>query len=75
MTKEEAHQFKTRWKLVNDVITDEVRRTSPSTKLRQLAVMYEAGQSLGWADALRAGEEEAWKRWRRLKELQRNERY
>lgn len=70
MTKEEARQFKARWKLVNDVVIEEVRRTPLSTKLQQLEVMYEAGQALGWTDALREGEEEVWKRWQFLRERQ-----
>ncbi len=70
MTKEEARQFKARWKLVNDVVTEEVRRTPVSTKLQQLAVMYEAGRALGWTSALREDEEEVWERWRLLRERQ-----
>jgi flagellar biosynthesis/type III secretory pathway protein FliH len=68
MTKEEARQFKARWQLVNHAMTEEVRRTPASVKLQQLAVMYEAGQALGWTDALKEGEEGVRERWRRLKE-------
>lgn len=70
MTKEEAHQFKARWKLVNDFNTEEARRAPLSVKLHQLALMYEAGQVFGWAAALKEGEEEVRERWRRLKEIQ-----
>jgi hypothetical protein len=68
MTKEEALQFKARWKLANDVVGEEARRTPATVKLHQLALMYEAGQMLGWGDALKDGEEEIRERWRRLKE-------
>lgn len=68
MTKEEARQFKARWQLVNQTIAEEIRRTPASVKLRQLALMYEAGQRLGWDEDLRAGEDEVRERWRLLKE-------
>ncbi|HEV2914780.1 MAG TPA: hypothetical protein VGX92_15995 [Pyrinomonadaceae bacterium] len=68
MTKEEAYQFKERWRLVNQVTIEEARRTPVSVKLRQLALMYEAGQALGWNQTFREGEEEVRERWRRLKE-------
>lgn len=68
MTKEEARQFKERWQLVNQVTIEEQRRTPVSVKLQQLALMYEAGQVLGWAEQPREGEEEVRERWRRLKE-------
>lgn len=70
MTGEEARQFKARWKLVNDFTAEEARRTPPEVKLRQLALMYEAAQTLGWAASLREGEEEVRERWRRLREAQ-----
>ncbi|HEX8844022.1 MAG TPA: hypothetical protein VF791_05235 [Pyrinomonadaceae bacterium] len=68
MTKEEAQQFKARWKLVNEAVIEEMRRTPASAKLHQLALMYEAGQMLGWDDALKKDEHEVRERWRRLKE-------
>ncbi|HYY93344.1 MAG TPA: hypothetical protein VE713_02410 [Pyrinomonadaceae bacterium] len=67
MTKEEAQQFKARWKLANDFTDEEVRRMMPEEKLRQVALLYELGQALGWPD----DSEEVAKvreRWRRLKE-------
>lgn len=68
MTKEEAILFKQRWQLVNDHVNEEVRRMPVSVKLQQLAVMFAAGQSLGWADKQREGETEVRERWVRLKE-------
>ena len=69
MTKEEALQFKERWKLVNDFTDEEARLTPPDVKLRQVALLYEAAQAFGWAEALREGEDEVHERWRRLKEF------
>jgi hypothetical protein len=71
MTKEEAEQFKARWKLVNDFTAEEARLAPPELKLRQVALLYEVARALGWADALREGEDEVHERWRRLKELYR----
>lgn len=68
MTKEEARQFKERWRLVNEVTIEEARRTPVSVRLQQLVLMYEAGQTLGWDKALKEGEDEVRERWRRLKE-------
>jgi hypothetical protein len=39
MTKEEARQFKERWRLVNEVTIEEARRTPVSVKLQQLELM------------------------------------
>lgn len=69
MTKEEARQFKERWKLVNDFTDEEARRTPPEVKLRQTALLYEAAHAFGWAEKLREGEDEVRERWRRLKEF------
>jgi hypothetical protein len=68
MTKEEAQEFKQRWRLVNDRVNEEVRHTPVSVKLQQLAIMFAAGQELGWADKQRGGEQEVRVRWVRLKE-------
>jgi hypothetical protein len=68
MTKEEAHKFKERWKLVNDFTDEEARRTSPEVKLRQTAHLYEFGQVLGWPDESEEEVAEVRERWRRLKE-------
>lgn len=67
MNKNEAKNFKERWQIVNKVIAEEIRQTPAEVKLRQLAVMVEAAQMLGWAESLREGEEEVRERWRKLK--------
>jgi hypothetical protein len=69
LTKEEAEQFKARWKLVNDFTDDEARCAPPEVKLRQTALLYEAAHTFGWTERLRDGEEEVYERWRRLKEF------
>ena len=69
MTKEEAEQFRARWKLVNDFTDEEARRTPLEVKLRQTALLYGAAHAFGWAEKLREGEDEVRERWRRLKEF------
>ena len=71
MTKDEAQQFKARWKLVNDFTEEESRRTPLAVKLSQFALLYEAAEAFGWTDMLREGEAEVRARWLRLKELHR----
>lgn len=68
MTKEEALLFKAGWKLANDRIAGEIRSTPVLTKLHQLAVMFAAGEALGWSERMRVGEEEIRDRWQRLRE-------
>jgi hypothetical protein len=68
MTKDEARLFKQRWQLVNDRVIEEVRETPITVKLQQLAIMFAAGQALGWADKQKRGEEEVRARRARLKE-------
>ena len=68
LTAEEAREFKSRWEAVNRVTAEEVRRTPVEEKLRQLALMHEAGQALGWGDPARRDEARVRARWVRLKE-------
>ncbi len=68
ISKEQARQFKERWRLVEEAMHNEARQTPAALKLHQLALMYEAGYVLGWAESLREGEDEVRERWRRLKE-------
>ncbi|HEV3468210.1 MAG TPA: hypothetical protein VG148_02740 [Pyrinomonadaceae bacterium] len=68
MDREEARQFKARWRLVNEYTAEEARAAPAALKLRQLSVMCEAARGFNWGDALRAGEEEVRERWRRLRE-------
>lgn len=68
MTKEEALRFKSRWEVVNEFTAEEARRAPATLKLRQIALMYEAAQTFGWADALAEGEDAVRERWRRLRD-------
>ncbi len=68
MTKDEARQFTEHWRLVNEFIAEEVRRTPPEVKLRQLAVLFAAGRTLGWIEEDEAGVAEVRERWRILRE-------
>jgi hypothetical protein len=69
MNKEEARQFKARWRAVNDETARETREATPTSKLQQLALMYEAGQALGWTEERETEIEMVRERWRRLQEF------
>jgi hypothetical protein len=66
ITKQEAHEFKDRWKFVNNFIAHQIRNTPPETKLQQLSVMFIIGQSRSTAFLFE--EQEVRNRWRLLKQ-------
>jgi len=66
ISKQQAHEFKARWKLVNDFITQEVRNTSPEIKLHQLSAMFIVGKSR--SPAFLAEVQEVRDRWCLLKQ-------
>jgi hypothetical protein len=66
MTKEEAVQYKRRWELVKQARLQEVRQMSTAEKIKDLEILFEFGEKLGWS--VRPGEE-GWEYWSRLKEL------
>ena len=66
MTKQEAHEFKDRWKFVNDFIAHQIRNTPAETKLQQLSAMFIVGQSR--STAFLSEEQEVRNRWRLLKQ-------
>ncbi|MEK6280613.1 MAG: hypothetical protein AABN95_09705 [Acidobacteriota bacterium] len=66
MTKEEARQFRDRWELANQARFEEVRQMSALKKLKDLEMLFEFGETLGWAIPTGG---EGWEYWRRLKEL------
>jgi hypothetical protein len=68
MTKAEALSFKAGWRLANERIAEEIRSTSMTAKLSQLAVMFAAGEALGWSERMRDGEAAIRERWQRLRE-------
>lgn len=67
MTKEEALLFKSRWRMANDRIAQEIRETSALTKLHQLALMFASSKAFDWSEKMRAGEQEIYERWQRLR--------
>ena len=66
ITKQEAHEFKERWKFVNDFIAHQIRNTPVEIKLQQLTAMFIIGQSR--SPAFLAEEQEVRNRWRLLKQ-------
>lgn len=68
MTREEAEAFKTRWREVNELTDEELRRLTVEEKLRRLRGLFCTARALGWEERLREGEDEVRDRWRRLKE-------
>jgi hypothetical protein len=66
ITKQEALEFKDRWKFVNDFIAHQIRNTPGDIKLQQLSAMFIIGQSR--SPAFLAEEQEVRNRWRLLKQ-------
>lgn len=66
MTRDEVRQFKKRWDLVNQARFAEIRQMSAGKKLQDLELLFELGETLGWAVPTGG---EGWEYWRRLKEL------
>lgn len=66
ITKQEAHEFKDRWKFVNQFIADQIRNTPAEIKLQQMSVMFMLGRSR--SAAFLAEELEVRNRWRLLKQ-------
>ena len=66
ITKQEAQEFKDRWKFVNDFIAHKIRNTPTEIKLQQLSVMFIIGQRR--SSVFLAEEQEVRNRWRFLKQ-------
>jgi len=66
MTKQDALEFKDRWKFVNDFIAHEIRNTPGDIKLQQLSAMFIIGQDR--SPTFLAEEQEVRNRWRLLKQ-------
>lgn len=66
MTKQQAQEFKERWKFVNDFIAQQIRNTPGEVKLQQLSSMFIVGQIR--SPAFLAEEQEVRNRWRLLKQ-------
>jgi len=66
ITKQEAQEFKDRWKFVNDFIAHEIRNTPGEIKLEQLSAIFIIGHSR--SSAFLAEEQEVRNRWRLLRQ-------
>ncbi len=66
ITKNEALEFKRRWKMVNEAERQELRETPPFKKLKQLSVLMGWVKDFKWDDALKSEESEVRERWIRL---------
>lgn len=66
ITKQQAQEFKDRWKFVNNFIAHEIRNTPAEIKLQQLSVMFLIGQRRSPVSL--AEEQEVRNRWRVLKQ-------
>ena len=67
LTKADAAAFKARWTVVNRAERKELRVTSVSRKLRQLAALMASVDKLGWTKLLAHEESEVRIRWNRLR--------
>lgn len=66
ITKQEALEYKARWKFVNDFIARQIRNTPGEIKLQQLSAMFIIGQNR--SHTFLAEEQEVRNRWRLLKQ-------
>jgi tartrate dehydratase alpha subunit/fumarate hydratase class I-like protein len=73
MTTKDARAYLKRWRIFNKFREQELRRTSPQVKLRQMDECYRIGVGLGLIGkvtaAKRKSEKAVLSRWRRLKGL------
>jgi hypothetical protein len=67
MTRSEGRAWKKRWALANARDVEELRRTPPETKLRQLAALMASIDAMGWRESLEAEAEQVRARWRLLR--------
>ncbi len=67
ISRKEARAWRKRWAAVNRAEIEELRRTTPEEKFRQLCALMESAKALGWARALAAEEAEVRERWMRLR--------
>jgi len=68
ITPEEAAIYLERWRLACQFEREKVLRMSPEAKLRQVEILYQMAQVLGWPEDREAEAEKVRERWRRLRE-------
>lgn len=70
MTKKEARDYMMRWRLVDRVLEEELRKTSMETKFRKMDAAYRMAMGLGFLTKMRElkreTEDEVRQRWLRL---------
>lgn len=74
MTKKEAKDYLKRWRLVNQVLDEELRQTSIETKFQKMDAAYRMAVGLGFLPKIKAlkreTEDEVRQRWLRLQTTQ-----
>lgn len=73
MTKKEGRDYLKRWRLVNNALTEELRRTPVEVKFQQMDAAYRMAVGLGFLQKMKAvkqdTEDEVRRRWLRLKNI------
>lgn len=71
LTKKDAHEYLKRWRLVNEVLDEELRRMPPEVKFQKMDAAYRTAVELGFLPRMKAlkqeTEKEVRRRWLRLK--------
>ncbi len=74
MTKKEARDYLKRWRLVDQVLDEELRQTSIETKFKKMDAAYRMAVGLGFLPKIKAlkreTEDEVRQRWLRLQTTQ-----
>ena len=74
MTKKEAQDYLKRWRLVDQVLDEELRQTSIETKFKKMDAAYRMAMGLGFLPKIKAlkreTEDEVRQRWLRLQTTQ-----
>jgi hypothetical protein len=66
LTKAQAQAYMRRWRLVNRVQRDELRRTPQAVKFQQLCALFSSAKTFGWEERLAAEDAIAHEWWSRL---------
>ena len=74
MTKKESQDYLKRWRLVDQVLDEELRQTSIETKFKKMDAAYRMAVGLGFLPKIKAlkreTEDEVRQRWLRLQTTQ-----
>jgi hypothetical protein len=70
MTREEAIQYRERWRVLAWREREELRAMSLDEKFRRTAALFASARAMGWTDEGRSADERfVRERWRRLREV------